>query len=133
MQGRKNQKGRVKYDLSFKMKVAREYLEGNLSLPQLGQKYGVNFRRIFEWKEQYSPELSEEIIIRPMTLEEQKSLEALQKQNQELLKQLEHAQMKAKAYEILIELAEEQYGIEVRKNSGARHPKDSDNITPQQA
>ena len=133
MEGRKNRKGRFRYDLSFKMKVTQEYLEGNQSLGQLGQKYAIDRRRIFEWLKQYQPKIVEEIIVPPMTAEEQKSLEALQKQNQELLKKLEYAQMKTRAYEILIELAEEQYGIDVRKNSGARQRGDSDNITPKKA
>jgi hypothetical protein len=77
-----------------------------------------------------------------MTTEEQKHFELLRQEN-ELLKQqlgsvqidqqtrneheslkkeLEFAQMKVKAMEVIMDLAKEEYGIDLRKNSGARQP-----------
>ena len=55
-----------------------------------------------------------------MTNEEQKEYELLKRQNEALKKELEFAQMKARAMEIMMELAKEEYGIDIRKNSGAK-------------
>jgi transposase-like protein len=124
--GRKCQKGKggnYKYDPLFQRKVVREYLEGDLSLPQLGQKYGIDFRRIHEWKSRFSNELAEQIVA-PMTEEEQKDVEALKKQVEALKKKLEYEQMKNFAWETMADLAKTELGIDLRKNFGAKQPKE---------
>ena len=55
-----------------------------------------------------------------MTTEEQKVYDGLKAQNEALKKELEFAQMKAKAMEIMIDLAKTELGIDIRKNSGAK-------------
>ena len=55
-----------------------------------------------------------------MTTEEQKVYDALKAQNEALKKELEFVQMKAKAMEIMIDLAKTELGIDIRKNSGAK-------------
>ena len=67
-----------------------------------------------------------------MTNEEQKAYDALKQQNEALKKDLEFAQMKTRAMEIMIDMAKEEYGIDVRKNSGARQPAKSKKTTRRQ-
>lgn len=118
--GRKN----MKYGYSFKSKIAQEYLTGHYTVRQLGAKYGISYQRVADWAEQYLVNIGKEklTILSPMTSEEQREYEALKKQVEALEKKLEYAQMKAKAYEIMVDLAKEELGIDLRKNSGAKQP-----------
>jgi transposase len=124
---RKGQKGRgLKYDISFIRHIVNEYLKGNESLPQLAVKYNVAFQNISRWVKQFSSELAQkdEIIIQPMTEQETKDLDLLKKQNESLKEKLEYEQMKNFALETMIDLAKEELGVDVRKNSGAKQPKE---------
>jgi transposase len=123
--GRKRQKGRnSKYDIAFKCKIAREYIEGDLSTTQLGEKYNVSHQNVSIWAKQYSSELAEEQNIIPMTVQEEKEYELLKKQNEALKKKLEYEQMKNFALETMVDLAKSELGIDLRKNSGAKQPKE---------
>jgi transposase-like protein len=123
--GRKGQKGRnSKYEISFKRQVARQYLDTNQSLAEVALQYGVRKIDVSNWKKRFSSELAEEeIIIPPMTEQEQNELEALKKQNETLKKKLEYEQLKTFALETMIDLAKTELGIDVRKNFGAKQPK----------
>lgn len=114
--GRKRQKGRnSKYDIAFKRKIAREYIEGNLSTTQLAEIYNVRFQYVSTWVKQFSSELAEEPIVIPMTEQEQQDFELLKKQNDALKKKLEHEQMKNFALETMVDLAKSELGIDLRK------------------
>lgn len=91
---------------------------------QLGQKYGVDGKRIHEWKKRFNGELAEEIIFSPMTEQEQKDLKSLQQQVEELKKKLEYEQMRNFAWETMADLAKTELGIDLRKNYGAKQPKE---------
>lgn len=122
--GRKGQKGRnFKYDLAFRRMVARDYLEGDQSLRQVAERYGVLNQYVHQWSKEFSSELvdtTEQV----MTEQEQKELDALKKQNQLLKEKLEYEQMRTFALETMIDLAKEQLGVDVRKNFGAKQPEE---------
>ncbi len=125
--GRKGQIGRKpKHDISLTRKVVMEYNEGKQSQGQLARKYNVSNQHVSRWVKQYSSELAqkEEIEILAMTEQEQKELETIQNQNKILTKKLEYEQMKNFALETMIDLAKEELGIDIRKNSGAKQPKE---------
>ena len=111
-----------KFGDSFKKHVAMCYLEGKATARQLGDKCGVHFQTIINWSNEYvaQKESKKLTILHPMTSEEQREYEALRQQHEALKKELELAQMKAKAYEIMIQLAKEEYGVDILKNSGAK-------------
>lgn len=125
--GHKCQKGisnGSKYDTAFRQKVARHYLENNLSQQRVGQIYNVCRQLVYAWTKEFSSELSAEIPISPMTVEEQKEVEALKQQIALLNKKLEYEQMKNFALEAMADLAKTELGIDIRKNSGAKQPKE---------
>ena len=101
-----------------------EYLNGDLSLYQLELRYNVSRQNICRWAKQFSVELAEPITIPSMTAEEQKELETLRQQNEALKKKLEYEQMKNFALETMVDLAKTELGIDLRKNSGAKQPKE---------
>jgi transposase-like protein len=128
--GRKNQR----YSWAFKKQVIAECLDRGSTQAAAGIKYGVSDRVVHNWVKSYVSDLDGRKIhtFKSMTGEEQKQYEALKQQNEALKKELEFAQMKAKAMEIMIELAKEEYGIDVRKNSGARQSASSKQTTRRQ-
>lgn len=130
------------YSWHLRRQIAIEYLEGNKTLQELSVIYAIPHQSISRWSRNYADDLSKRKgrILGGMTPEEQKNYEVLRQQNEllrreleavqtdqalktenEVLKKdLEFAQMKAKAMEIIIDLAKEEYGIDLTKNSGAR-------------
>jgi transposase-like protein len=128
--GRKNQR----YGWAFKREVILECLERGSTQAAASRKYGVDDRLIQRWVKDYVSDLGNRKIhtFKSMTAAEQKQYEVLKEQNEALQKQLEYAQMKAKAMEIIIDLAKEEYGIDLRKNSGAKQPVNLDTTTRKQ-
>lgn len=122
--GRKGQKGRSVYDPTFRRKVANDYINGDLSLYQLSALYKVPPQSISRWAIRFSGELAAQAIITPMTEQEQKDMSALQKQVEELKKKLEYEQMRNFALETMADLAKTELGIDIRKNFGAKQPKE---------
>ena len=123
--GRKGQNGRPKkHDIAKKRKAAKEYLEGNQSLTQVAIQYGVTKVHISRWAKEFSGELAEEQIILPMTEQEQKEMADLQKQLKAVKEKLEYEQMRNFALETMVDLAKSELGIDLRKNSGAKQPKE---------
>jgi transposase-like protein len=122
---RKRQKGRgYKYDKAFKLKVAKLYFESNDTIQNIARTFNIPHQSISRWAREFSSELAEEIIIPPMTEQEQRDQEALQKQIEALKKKLEYEEMKIFALETMIDLAKTELGIDIRKNFGAKQPKE---------
>jgi len=123
--GRKRQKGRNSvHDIAFKRRVAQEYLNGDQSTTQIAQIFNVPHQTVSRWAKQFSSELADEIITPAMTEEEKKEFEALRKQNAALKKKLEYEQMRNFALETMADLAKTELGIDIRKNFGAKQPKE---------
>lgn len=122
--GRKGRRGRKsQHDLVFKKKVAQEYMNGDRSYQQLSVQYGVDRPTICRWVKRFYSELSvSEPTSTDMTDTEKKELEALKKQNAELKKKLEYADLKATAFETMIDIAERQLGIDIKKKPGTKQP-----------
>jgi transposase-like protein len=140
-----------RYSWLLKRQVALEYLNGGKTLQGLSEAYGIPHQSISRWSNEYRSDLNKRKgrILGDMTPEEQKNYEvlrqqnellkkelesiqtdqALKKENETLKKDLEFAQMKAKAMEIIMDLAKEEYGIDLRKNSGAKQPASSKRTT----
>jgi len=121
---KKRQNGRPsKYDISFRRKIAKDYEQGERTMRQIALEHGVSKYNVKDWVKKFSCELAaKEPIEAVMTEEEQKELRALKEQVEALKKQLEYEQMKSFAFETMIDLANEELGIDIRKNSGAKQP-----------
>lgn len=118
--GRRGRKGQV--DLALKLRVAKEYVEGDESYQQLAERYGVRRENICRWVQKFYGELSTNQTTGEMTEAEQKEFEALKQQNEDLKKRLEYADMKATALEIMIDIAEKQLGVDIKKKPGTKQP-----------
>jgi transposase len=123
--GLKGQKGRpAKHDISFMRNIAKRYNQGNESLSQIAKEFNIPNQYVSRWAKQFSCELAGEPMITPMTEQEEKDIAGLQKQLTALKEKLEYEQMKNFALETLVDLAKSELGIDLRKNSGAKQPKE---------
>ena len=123
--GRTKKLQTFKFDTAFKRKVAQQYLQGNQSTRQIADEFDISNAAVTQWSKQYSSELAQEsIVIPPMTEEDKNNIEYLKKHNESLKKLLEYEQKRNFALETLVDLADKQYQIDIRKNFGAKQPKE---------
>jgi transposase-like protein len=106
-----------RYSAEFKNHVCKEYLEGQGSKIELQRKYGIKGHdRVKVWLENY-PYLEEKKS--QSTLKKNPSQEPtrkqLEQQVKQLKKQLEDARLKEEAYRTMIEIAERELKIKIKK------------------
>ena len=124
IKGLKNKSGRrFKHDIAFMRSVVRHYETSDLSTQQIAHIYGIAANQVTRWKQKFSSELPDEKLLTsnlPMNPEEQKELDVAKKQNEELLKRLELANLKITSLEMMIDVAEEELQFDIRKKSGTK-------------
>lgn len=118
--GNTNEKGT--YEVAFRRWLVREMDAGRLTMGDAIERFNLNpdsaRALIPSWRAKYSSDLA--ITLPQMTEKERHKLEALQKRLKEMEKELEHAQMKNIALEMLIDVAEEKLRITIRKKPGPK-------------
>lgn len=125
MKNRTNQR----YAESFKLEVLQEYYESGSSINSIARKYGLGSRNVLlYWLKQYpigskEVSLSEEEKTQYMVDAESvkdEEVRSLKQRVSELEKALEYAKLRARGMEVLIDVAEKNEGINIRKKTGAR-------------
>lgn len=119
-------KYRLRYTAEFKHQVCREYVSGQYSKSELQEKYGIKGKsRLLDWLNelgysQYIRENAIKIMRKNRVLNLKKTKHIQQGSDSERIKNLEKAlqdaQLKAAAYNKMIEIAEQEYKIKIRKN-----------------
>ena len=111
--------GKTIYDESLKIAVARDYITGNLSQQQVAEKHNLpggrqTVTQFVRWyKKHFDLQLSQTNGSPPDQQGQDKAVK-------ELEKKLSDANLKIAALEIMIEIAEEDLGIEIRKKRGTK-------------
>ncbi len=113
------------YSMSFKLQIVQEIERGELSSSDARKKYGIQgettvlkwLRKYgnFDWETQTPSNMSKTPQQKLMELEQEVLL--LKKQKALLEKQVEQADKKAILFDIMIDIAEKEYNIPIRKNS----------------
>jgi transposase-like protein len=106
------------YDQSFKIAVVREYLAGEYSLVQVGQKHNLpknTVHHFIQWYKKYYPEPT-----LPEVVQESGPETKPERTRAELEKELAYANLKITAFEILISNAEREMGVDIRKKVGSK-------------
>jgi transposase-like protein len=111
------------YSMSFKLQVVQEIERGELSMTSATRKYGIQARSSvrnwlrkygnFDWENQtpsHMPKSPEQKI-----LELEQQIKLLEKQKAFLEKQVETADKKAIIFDMMIDLAEKEFNIPIRK------------------
>jgi len=111
------------YSMSFKLQVVREIESGELSMTAATRKYGIQARSsvrnwlqkygTFDWENQtpsHMPKSQEQKI-----LELEAKVKLLEKQKAFLKHQVDRADRKAVLFDMMIDLAEKEFNIPIRK------------------
>lgn len=119
---RKVQNRRVCFTEQLKRSICEEYLDGVSSKEELRKKYGIRGKSgILKWLRHYgyveSINRSVFMSARDDSSEDKQGLLARIK---ELEKKLEHSQLESDGWRKMIEIAEREYKIEIRKKSDTK-------------
>ena len=111
------------YSMSFKLQVVQEIERGELSMTSASRQYGIQGNETvsrwlrkygnFDWENQTPPHMEKSPEQRILELEQQVKL--LEKQKAFLEKQVETADKKAIIFDMMIDLAEKEFNIAIRK------------------
>lgn len=96
--------------------VVEEYLAGGVSLRELGSRYGIKRTTLHRWVKAQERGEGEAGVVSNRA----EALEAMPKDVRRLQRELYEARLHWKLLEAMIEIAEEQFEIPIRKKSGAR-------------
>ena len=113
------------YTLSFKLQIVQEIERGQLTSTEATKKYGIQCRKTvvqwlrkfgnFDWENQIPFNMTKSPEQKIMELEAKVKL--LEKQKSFLEQQAFVADKKAIIFDMMIDIAEEEYKIDIRKNS----------------
>jgi hypothetical protein len=110
-----------KYEPSFRRWLVCEVESGRMSWQEARARFGLpyHFEQLYKrWQLKYSDQI---ILTLPlMSAEDRTNNQELEKRIRELEKQLELAQMKVVALNTVIDIAEKNYKLEIRKKSGPK-------------
>ena len=117
----KYDKRRTDYE---KMLIIKDYCETDISRGEIIEKYKLRGEgSLMEWIRKFvDPSIKRVIDMkgRKIQLPPAPGGESLEEENARLRKELELAQLRAEGLEIMIDLAEKQFKIPIRKKSGAK-------------
>jgi len=113
------------YSLSLKLQIVQLIEKGELSATQATEKYGIQCRKTvvnwlrkygnFDWENQSALPMPKTPEQRLLELEQEVRL--LKKQKASLEKQVNQSDKKVILFDMMINLAEKEYNIPIRKNS----------------
>jgi len=109
------------YETSFRRWLVQEIESGRMSWQEARSRFQLPyfFDKLYkDWQRKYSQEIVLSLPL--MTAEERINLKKLEARNKELEKQLELAQMRLTAVNTMIDIAEKDYKLEIRKKSGPK-------------
>lgn len=124
MEIKKAKRGRkYQYEFSFKRKVCEELLQGQITIPELNRKYNLSSGgTVYRWLKWYQEEQKELVSLQPM--ENSQSISTpnsnIEKSDKNIEEELRLAKAKIATLETMIDIAEEQFNIEIRKKSGTK-------------
>jgi len=109
------------YSVAFKMQVVEEVENGLISAEAARRLYNIPGKRtIHEWVLKYGINKRINKVVYVMTNTEELELIRLRKENLRLSKALDDSHLKTLALESLIEIADEEYGLDLKKNFGTQ-------------
>lgn len=106
------------YEESFRRWLGREIHEGRYTTKRAMDELGLDSRTLHHLLKVYHPDVSVPLAL--MSESEKKELQAMQQRLKDLEKQLEDARIKNIALETLVDVAEKELNISIRKKPGAK-------------
>ena len=110
------------YEVSFRRWLVHEIDGGRMSMQEARERFSLpkwEYKKIIRrWQDRYSDEIH--LSLEAMSSKERTNHKALEKRIKDLEKQLEMAQLKNVALNTMIDIAENDYKLEIRKKSGPK-------------
>lgn len=110
-----------KYETSFRRWLVQEIESGRMTWQDARSKFKLNHRfdkAYKEWQKKYSEEIVVSLPL--MNAKDRTDNKKLEERIKQLEKELELAQMKVTAYNIMIDIAEKDYKLDIRKKYGPK-------------
>lgn len=116
------------YPETFKLQVLQDYYSSGQSKMSIARKWNLTPSLMYLWEksfpiEKFSLSLPSETIEAYKMAHGKKELsneEILQKRIEDLMRSLEYEKMRSRAFEKMIEIAEQEEGISILKKDGAK-------------
>lgn len=114
------------YSYEEKMALIQEYLTTDISMTQMVKKYHLGWSTIPKWMRNFGIPMPDEAPVQISMPKETKkpekkdTVEALEARLQELQVELDREKLKNLALNTMIEVAEEELQIDIRKKPGAK-------------
>lgn len=107
--------------------VVREFREGKHTVKELSELYHVSHQSIYSWIHKFSPTDEPTITVVEMADSSDKKRKDLQQQIADLQRALGQKQIKLDFYEKMMDLAKQEYGLDLKKNSSTKPSDGSEN------
>lgn len=107
----------MKKTLIEKEAIIAEYLSGDTTYRRLGSKYGIDFRILHSWVMKYQGKQPK---VAKKSKPEQEEQAALPTDVKQLQAELRRARLHNKLLNAMIDIAEDQLKIDIRKKSGTK-------------
>lgn len=108
---------RRQFSEQIRKNVVEEFRSGNYSVKELADLYHVSATSIYRWIHTYSPADSPSIKVVEMSESTDKKVNDLKHRIAQLERMLGQKQIKVDFLEKMVELAEDQYDLDLKKNS----------------
>lgn len=119
-------RSRNSYSASFKLQVLSDYYANGSHLLATAKKWNIPDGSLWNWlnvtckNEKNVVSLQSDLKTDDVMIEQQPTIEELQKQVSDLQKSLEYERLRVAAYERLIEVVKKEDGIDLLKKGGAK-------------
>lgn len=120
--GNRTFKGRNFYDTAFKFAVIEEYFSGDLSIHDFCKKKSLNRGTFNYWLLTFAPEgyLNSKEMSKGKERIESEEIRDLKLQLRQKELELKKEKMRADFYETMVDVAEGQFNIDIRKKAGTK-------------
>lgn len=118
------------YNEAFKRRVVSEVLSGSITKEEARIRYGIGGNStILDWMRKFAGVKMRSAGVDPLPMLQAMKAEESKEELKDKIKQLEaklkHAELKGRAYEIMVEIAKDQYNLDLEKKFGAKQFKSS--------
>ena len=119
---------RRKFSEDFKLKIVKGYESGEFSVVEMTKIYDISYQTIYNWIYKYSKYNKQSIQVVEMKDSQAHKMKQMEARIKELEQAVGQKQMNIDYLEKMIELAKENYDIDIKKNSNTLHYGGSKNI-----
>lgn len=119
--GKRRVRHRRKYSEDFKLKIVRDYESGRYSVSDMEKIYDISPSVIYRWIYKYSEYNKRTIQVVEMKDSQAEKIRQMEARIKELEQAVGQKQMNIDYLEKMIDLAKENYDIDIKKNSSTPH------------